>query len=102
MQGSKIASPVMRGQKVQVSSKRDTQERVNTDVFSGGPGGNREPDEYSWGGDELCCLQHAATLKALTLLLLSLEVLAAEPGGPQHGAPASNHQLSSEIINLLC
>lgn len=36
---------------------------------------NREPDEYSWGGDELCCLQLRATLKALMLLLLSQEVL---------------------------
>lgn len=68
-----------------MSSNRNTSRRLNTDVFSAAPGGNGELDEYSWSGDELCCLQRGATLKALVLLLLSQEVLGTAPHGPQHG-----------------
>lgn len=84
-----------------VSTTQHTEKTHNRRVFTS-PGGSGELDEYSWSGDELCCLQHRATLKALTLLLLSQKVLGTEPHGPQHSASASNYQLSSEIINLLC
>ncbi|KAK5867616.1 hypothetical protein PBY51_012087 [Eleginops maclovinus] len=91
--GQRERSVVMRGHKVQVSSNRSTYKRLNTDVFS-----STLEETESWMNihgavDELCSLQHRATLKALMLLLLSQEVLATEPHGPQHGAPASNYHL---------
>lgn len=100
--GQRERSAVMRGHKVQVSSNRSTYKRLNTDVFPPALEETESRMNIHVVVDELCSLQHRATLKALMLLLLSQEALATEAHGPQHGAPASNYQLSSAIINLLC